>query len=92
MALCGAVTSHDTVALRVLTALGTIVTLHVLTPLRGTVPRPAAVPLPAAVAITLHVAATPLPLPRQLIIAPRLSALACHRPYRGTPIRLRLPA
>jgi len=72
---------------------GTRGTLHV-----GAVPRRGTTPL--------HVGAVPrrgttplrvprplrLPLAGQVIIALRLSPLACHRPYRGTPIRLRLPA
>ncbi|GAO06984.1 60 kDa chaperonin [Streptomyces lydicamycinicus] len=59
---------------------GTRGTLHV-----GAVPRRGTTPLRVPTPLRL-------PLAGQVIIALRLSPLACHRPYRGTPIRLRLPA
>ncbi|BCK69634.1 hypothetical protein Srufu_035870 [Streptomyces libani subsp. rufus] len=74
-------------------------TLRVAVPLRGTVPLrvPLRGPAPPHIAMPLplppHMAVSlRLPLTGQSVIALRLSALACHRPYRGTPIRLRLPA
>lgn len=82
MTLHMAVTLHETVPRRGTTP------LHVgAVPLRGTMSLHLAVTLPLRVPRPLR-----LPLAGQVIIALRLSPLACHRPYRGTPIRLRLPA